>query len=294
MDNENNELGEKITKVEPEQPIIIQDIPQSISQPILLKDKPIYLQLALPVAIVFAALMISGTMLYTNGDWPFYHNQTADIGQKIAPQIIQIKIGDTDHILGDKNAQITIVEFADFRCPFCEKFYTETKDQIIKTYVDTGKARFVFKNFAFLGQQSVWASEAAECANEQGKYWNFFDWLFKNQAAESNLTYYSKENLIKYSGKVGLNTAQFAECLNSDKTAKRVSDDLAFGKAAGITGTPTFLIYTNKDNKFDVTYIQTQEAQNNYNISLPNGNSFIIGAQPFSVFQGAIDKLINK
>lgn len=213
---------------------------------------------------MLAALIISGTLVFTRGQGD---SKTAQLGGVPQGQNkpADIKINPDDHVLGNKDAKVMIIEYADFRCPFCERFYTQTEKQLIADYVNTGKARFVFRNFAFLGQQSTWASEAAECAAEQGKYWEYYNWLFSNQAPESDLNYYSKANLIKYAGTVGLNTSQFALCLNSDKYAKRVADDLASGKAAGVTGTPT-------------TFINGQK---------------IVGAQPFESFRSVIDGLLK-
>lgn len=250
-----------------------------------------YIQFLLPGAILLAALIISGTLVFTRGQ----SGRTVQIGG--APQEqgkpIDIEISSDDHVLGNKNTKVTIVEYADFRCPFCEKFYTQAEKQLIADYVNTGKARFVFRNFAFLGQQSVWASEAAECAADQGKYWEYHNWLFSNQAPESDLNYYSKANLSKYAGQVGLNTTQFTSCLNSDKYSKRVADDLASGKAMGVTGTPTLLIIKGKDTFFDVVYISAQMQARQNVIKLANGNMFIIGAQPYETFKQAIDALLK-
>lgn len=225
-----------------------------------------YMQFLLPGAILLAAVIISGTLIFTRGQGG---GGAAQIGEG-APQgqakPVDVKTSSDDHILGNRDAKVTIVEYADFRCPFCERFYTQAEKQLITDYVDTGKARFVFRNYAFLGQESIWASEAAECANEQGKYWEYYNWLFSNQAPESDLNYYSKANLIKYAGKVGLDTTQFTSCLNSDKYSKRVTDDLASGKTAGVTGTPTAFI---------------------------NGQK-IVGAQPYEVFKSVIDGLLKK
>lgn len=226
--------------------------------------KPDYAKFLLPGAILLAALLISGTLIFTRGQ---SGPGTAQIGNTPREQgkPVDIKINSDDHVLGNKDAKVTVVEYADFRCPFCERFYTQTEKQLIADYVNAGKVRFIFRNFAFLGQQSTWASEAAECANEQGKYWEYYNWLFGNQAPESNLNYYSKANLTKYAGQVGLDAVQFASCLNSDKYAKRVADDLASGKAVGVTGTPT-------------TFVNGQK---------------IVGAQPYETFKQAIDALLK-
>ncbi len=217
-------------------------------------------KLILPGAILVAAILVSGSLLYVNSMKSLEGNLPAQAGRP--KNNAQVSIGDSP-VLGDKNAKITIVEFADFRCPFCERFYRDSEKQIILNYVNTGKAKFVFKNYAFLGQESVWASEAAECANEQGKFWEYHNWLYDNQAPESNLAYYSKANLIKYAGKVGLDTAKFSSCLNSDKYSGKVAAELNEGKNAGVNGTPTVFI---------------------------NGQS-VVGAQPFSVFKSIIDGL---
>lgn len=227
-------------------------------------NQPLYLKLALPLSILLAGLMISGTIFYTQGGDRLA--QVGGAGNNQPPVPVDIKLTSADHILGNPKAKISIVEYADFRCPFCERFFQQTKNQLVKEYVDTGKANFVFRHYAFLGQPSVWASEAAECAAEQGKFWEYHDWLYANQAAESNLAYYSKANLIKYAGKVsGINTTQFASCLNTDKYSQRVSSDLAQGQSYGVDGTPTTFI---------------------------NGKP-VVGAQPYAVFKTAIDAALK-
>lgn len=227
--------------------------------------KPNYMQFLLPGAILLAAVIISGTLVFTRNQGGGGTAQIGGVPQEQGKPI-DIKINSDDHILGNKDAKVTIIEYADFRCPFCERLYSQAEKQLITDYVNTGKASFVFRNFAFLGQQSIWASEAAECAAEQGKYWEYYNWLFSNQAPESDLNYYSKANLTKYAGRVDLNTTQFASCLNSDKYTKRVADDSASGEAAGVTGTPTVFI---------------------------NGQK-IVGAQPFENFKAVIDGLLKK
>lgn len=166
---------------------------------------------------------------------------------------------------GDDKAPVTVIEFADFRCPFCERFYTETEQAIMRDYVATGKVKFYFRSFAFLGPESTAASEAAECANDQGKFWEFYDWMFKNQASESDLAYYSQDNLIKYAVGVGVNKAKFTECMTSHKFAAKVQEDLNDGQAAGVNGTPTTFI---------------------------NGVP-VVGAQPYSTIKQMIDQALQ-
>ncbi|MBI5728806.1 MAG: DsbA family protein [Candidatus Magasanikbacteria bacterium] len=145
-------------------------------------------------------------------------------------------------VKGKASAKVTVIEFADFRCPFCERFYKDAGRGIMKDYVDTGKVKFYFRGYAFLGPASTAAAEASECANEQGQFWKFHDWMYDNQAPESDTAYYSKENLITYAVNLGLNRASFASCLNSDKYAAKVNQDLSEGQAAGVNGTPTTFV----------------------------------------------------
>jgi protein-disulfide isomerase len=144
-------------------------------------------------------------------------------------------------VLGNKDAKVTIVEFSDFQCPFCEKYFTDSESQIIKEYVDTGKAKFAFRNYAFLGSESTFAAEAATCANDQGKFWEFHNYLYTHQGGE-NQGAFSKENLKKFAADLGLNTNDFNSCLDTDKHAKTVSDDLAAGQKVSVSGTPTTFV----------------------------------------------------
>ena len=168
-------------------------------------------------------------------------------------------------VLGNKNAKVTVIEFADFQCPFCERFFKDAEINIIKEYVNSGKVKFAFRHYAFLGQESTWAAEASECANEQGKFWEYHDYLYNHQGAENSGTC-AEDKLIGFATSLGINTDQFSSCLNSDKYAKQVSDDLAAGQKSGVTGTPA---------------------------SVVNGQ-LVVGAQPYSAFKTLIDQELSK
>jgi protein-disulfide isomerase len=126
---------------------------------------------------------------------------------------------------GNKDAKVTIVEFADFRCPFCERFFTDTLPQIEKDYIATGKVKMAFRNYAFLGPASVIAGNAAECANEQNKFWEYHDYLYKNQPSESDTSMYNTDTLTTAAGTLGIDTAQFRQCLDGKKYYKNVTSD---------------------------------------------------------------------
>lgn len=167
---------------------------------------------------------------------------------------------------GNKNSKVKIVEFADFRCPFCERFYTTVEQQLLKDYVDTGKVSFSFRHYAFLGPASVLAANASECANEQGKFWDFYDYLYKNQPAETDISMYTNDNFSSTAGNMGMDSSKFKSCLDSNKYDKKVSSDLSDGQKAGVNGTPTVFV---------------------------NGVP-IVGAQPYDVFKRAIDQELAK
>ena len=167
---------------------------------------------------------------------------------------------------GNQNAKVTVVEFADFRCPFCEKFFTDTEQQLLKDYVDAGKVKFIFRNYQFLGDASVFAGNAAECANEQGKFWEFHDWLYKNQPPESDTSMYNVDSMTTAATSLGMNGDQFRTCLAATKFKDNVTKDLREGQGVGVSGTPTFYI---------------------------NGRQ-LVGAQPYTAFKTIIDEELKK
>jgi len=169
-------------------------------------------------------------------------------------------------IKGNPKAKVTIVEFADFRCPFCEQYFTNTESQIIKDYVDTGKVKYAFRNFAFLGPASVVAADAAECANDQGKFWDFHDYLYKNQPSESDTSMYTTDTLTQAAVSLGMDGTAFSDCLNNKTDDAKAAKDMSDGQAAGVSGTPSFFI---------------------------NGIS-LVGAEPYSSFKTIIDQELAK
>ncbi len=140
-----------------------------------------------------------------------------------------------DPQLGPKDAKVTIVEFSDYECPFCGRYYRDTYKGLKEKYGD--KVRFVFKDFPLpFHQKAQKASEAAHCAGEQGKYWEYHDVLFENQR---NL---SEEELKGYARKLNLDGVKFDACLGSERFASKVRDGLNAGRSVGVSGTPTFFI----------------------------------------------------
>ena len=165
--------------------------------------------------------------------------------------------------LGDPNAPITMVEFSDFGCPFCNRYTSTVYPIIKKEYIDTGKVFYVFKDFPLiqLHPQAALASEAAECVGEQGKYWEMHRLLFINQSTWGSSAEEAEAAFGFYAGALGVDEAVFAACYSEHRYATEVQTDLSEGKRLGITGTPTFVI---------------------------NGKQ-LIGAQPLNAFVNAIN-----
>jgi protein-disulfide isomerase len=143
--------------------------------------------------------------------------------------------------LGNPKAKVTVVEFGDYQCPFCGRFYKTTEQQLKEEYVKTGKARFVWRDYAFLGEESFWAADAARCANDQGKFWEYHDLLFERQAGE-NEGAFAKENLKRFARELGLDGNAFDSCLESTKHRIEIESDVKDGSAYGVSGTPTTFI----------------------------------------------------
>lgn len=148
-------------------------------------------------------------------------------------------------ILGKKGAKVAIVEFSDFQCPFCKTLFNDTLPQIKKDYVDTGKAKFAYRQFPLISihPNAQKAAEASECANEQGNFWGYHDALFTNQADWESLS--ADEALAKfaeYANGLGLNGSQFSECVSSGKFTDQVNKDTSDGEKAGVDGTPATFI----------------------------------------------------
>ena len=141
-------------------------------------------------------------------------------------------------VLGRADAPVTLVEFSDYQCPFCQRFFATTLLTLKKDYVDTGKVRYVFRDFPLeqLHPQARKAAEAAHCAGEHGKYWEMHDVLFQNQRA------LAPPQLGEHARSVGVDGAKFEACLASGRYAARVERGLADGAAVGVQGTPSFVV----------------------------------------------------
>ncbi len=147
----------------------------------------------------------------------------------------------TGNTLGDANAPVTLEVYADFQCPVCGQFDRGTLKQIEDKYVKTGKVKIVYNHFAFIGDESTRAAEASECANAQGKFWEYADTLFNNQAGE-NQGAFSDANLEKFAQQVSLDMDQYRTCMQARTYLSKVQTSTQNGTARGVNATPTIFI----------------------------------------------------
>ncbi|MBI2039202.1 MAG: DsbA family protein [Candidatus Niyogibacteria bacterium] len=198
----------------------------------------------IPGTILLAAIIIAGALMYSGGPKtakaPDPNEQAAAAGvSEEAKQLLQAEAG--DFVLGNPAAPVTLVEFADFQCPFCGRFFKQTLPQIKEKYIKSGQVKFIFRDFAFLGEESFRAAEAARCAGEQGEFWNYHDYLYNHQSGE-NKGAFSDANLKKFAGALGLDQESFDACLNSGKYRELVEKESSGGRALGVSGTPTTFV----------------------------------------------------
>lgn len=236
----------------------------------------------LPISILIAGVLIAGSLIYSTGKKTVGPAETkkTDIDSAVqAPAAVQgVEIGDSV-ILGDPKAPVTFIEYADYQCPFCTSFFQETEPLLIKDYVDKGKMKMVYKDFAFLDQfaggknESHLAAEAAVCSADQGKFWDYHDLIFKTELADQETNQGKSENngnlnvnkLESLASELGLNKEQFNSCLESNKYKDKIQKEVAEAQALGVKATPTFFI---------------------------NGQKFE-GALPYPQFKATIDNLLK-
>lgn len=219
-------------------------------------------QIGMIGAIVLGAVLVAFALIYPNLK-PVGEVTSAPSSER--PMV-------NDNSMGDPNAPIKIEEFSDFQCPYCARFYEETEWQIAQSYVADGTVQFTYRSFGgFIGPESQAAAEAAYCAGDQNKYWEYHDILFANQTGE-NVGAYTDRRLQAFAEALLLDMEAFNECFDSNIYADRVQQDYVDGSAAGVTGTPAFLI--------------------TYTVNGEQKQRFIAGAYPFSEFQTQIEEAL--
>jgi len=173
-------------------------------------------------------------------------------------------------MIGNPNAPLTLVEFGDYQCTFCKKFFHETEKSILINYVETGKVKMLFKDFIVVNEDSVNAASAAHCANDQKMFWQYHSTLYNNWDGEGT-GWASFQQLHKFASELGLNMNEFSECMSKSKWKELVHASHADGRTLGVDATPTFFIIDENNQALKIT-----------------------GAQHYDVFQEVFDSLLEK
>ncbi len=229
---------------------------------------------SLGIGAIIAGLCIVG-VFFGLGDFSESSEQLIEkqiVQEPPRPQQISIDtfIQNGSPILGKTDAPITLVEFGDYQCHFCNVFYHNTGHEILENYVMIGKVNVIFKDYTIIGQDSINAAHAAHCAGEQGKFWQYHDILYDNWSGE-NSGWASQENLEKFAQKIELEMNSFTECNVEEKYMQIISASNKDAQTLGITGTPAFYI-----------------------ISMNSGQvQQIEGAQPYEVFEKVFDSMLE-
>jgi protein-disulfide isomerase len=209
-------------------------------------------------AVVLIAIIASASVSQTG-------NETLNLDMGQTHGTVSTAMGSP--ILGSDSAPITIIEFGDYQCEQCYKWYHNTKDSIVQNYIETGKANLIFVDLAILGRDSPKAAAATYCAEEQGKYWEYHDLLYNFQEGVDS-GWANSERLKAFAFSLELDTELFDSCVNSGKFSKRVLFNTNEAKKQGATGTPTFIIVNSEGEQQKIG-----------------------GAQPYSVFQKVLDSM---
>lgn len=217
--------------------------------------------LAMPIAVVIAGVIIAGAIIYSGGKAPTAGTANQPQQQQVAQQTGDLEqmtpVTSKDHIRGDINAPVKIVEYSDTECPFCKRFHTTMKE-VIDTYGKDGKVAWVYRHFPLDQLHSKARKEAValECANEQGgndKFWSYADRLYEVTPANNGL---DPAELPKIAEFVGLDTGKFNTCLASTKYDKHIEDEVQNAQATGGNGTPWSIVVAKNGKKYPLSGAQ--------------------------------------
>lgn len=204
------------------------------------------LVVALVAALVTAVMLIAPAVFGDGGDdsrdpaRAADSTTTAQEGDDPLAALVRREPGDPLAV-GDVDAPVVMVNFSEFQCPFCGKFARDTKPTLMEKYVEDGTLRIEWRDFPYLGEESLTAAVAARAAAEQGKFWEFHDALFANQLPP-NSGQLTTDHFVGVAEEIGLDVEQFRKDLGKRELQDRVTLDFQEGQAVGITGTPAFIV----------------------------------------------------
>ena len=181
-----------------------------------------------------------------------------------------LQVTQENPVMGSAKASVTLFEFGDFQCPYCDQWFKTVEPQIVQNLVDPGTVKMVWRDFDYYGPDSTLASQAAYAAGAQGKFWQFYDLLYSKQGSP-NSGWASKTNLESFAQSLNLNMTEFNQDFNSTMYTNLINTNYQDGQKLGVTGTPTFFLVG------------------------PTGQIVsLVGAQPYSSFVQTVDSLTSE
>jgi len=216
------------------------------------------------IVLVLLVVVVGGTWYFLSGSML---NQASSFTASSTSDVAVLLSSGQAPFRGAMNASVTIVEFGDFQCPTCDAWYRTQEPLVLQNLIDTGRVRFEWRDFDFFGPDSISASEAAYAAGEQGKFWQFYDFLYSNQQTP-NSGWSNSTHLQQFAEQLGLNMTQFDQSFQSGKYSTLINSNYELGKQLGVTATPTFFV-----------------------IGADGRVVTIVGDQPYSVFETAVNSL---
>lgn len=237
---------------------------------------------SLTFAIIFAAVTISGSLIFFATQFAGGGMSDEELAKKIsagiedyvenyenggsasAGDVVDGDFADDQPFIGEEDAPVTLVEFSDYRCGYCQKFHDETYPQLKEKYIDTGKVKFVYRDYLLGYSGDYEAALVAECTRDQGGDEAFFqmhDYIFQTVSQGFDLDKY-----VTYAAEIDLDGEELRSCVEDEKFKEEIYGDIDAGKSAGVSGTPGFLL----------------------------NNKFISGAQPYATFEQLIEAELAK
>ena len=225
----------------------------------------------LVVSVVFVILVIGVAIIMSSyqANLLEMHDKTKYLEKIAAKQSPLLNLENGSYPLGSESASVTIVEFGDYQCEACYHWFHNTRDTLIDNYIETGKAKLIFVDLPFIGQDSRIAAQASYCAEDQGKYWEYHTMLYTFQDGPPDSGWADRDRLNSFAFSLDMNMDEFNDCMDYSKYAKRVQANYDQAVKNGVQGTPTFII-----------------------ISQDGTTEKFAGAQPYSVFAATIEPML--
>ena len=222
------------------------------------------------ISVICIAIIFFGIEGISEPSEPLIEKQLIEESKKPVQVTTGTFFDNGSPILGDPNAPLTLIEFGDYQCHFCNVYYQNTEHKIYENYVVTGKVNIIFKDYTIIGPDSTTAALGAHCAGEQGKFWEYHNALYDNWDGENN-GWAGQENIFRFAEQIELDMNEFIECNIDKRYEQKISKSNNDASTLGLTGTPAFYVISMNSQKVE----------------------FISGAQPYDVFEKTFNTMLK-